>query len=237
MSVGSSSIILSRFLSSSAAWKKRHTSDKYTKLAFNNDLRARSYYKLEEMLTHHLHHHRPLIKPGDYVIDLGAAPGGWTLCAASILFPHSNNNSNNNNNNNSNNNNSLLVGLDLLPIDAIANAILLQGDFTVAHTQSELKSVSSNRLATTILSDMLQNTTGIHSTDHLRSIDLCLSVLDFAQHHLAQNGNVLCKFLRGSDDKELLGAAKDMFHHVKVIKPLASRSESSEIYLSCVKKK
>ena len=203
-------------------------SDKYSKMAFDNDLRARSYYKLEEMITQHQQHHRrPLIRPGDYIIDLGAAPGGWTLCAASVLFPHGQ----------QQHGNSLLVGLDLLPIDAIANAVLLQGDFTRAETQSELKAASSNRLANTILSDMLQNTTGIHSTDHSRSIDLCLTVLDFAHSHLAPNGNVLCKFLRGSDDKELLDAAKDMFHHVKVVKPLASRSESAEIYLSCVKKK
>ena len=105
------------------------------------------------------------------------------------------------------------------------------------YSDNEIMNISQSRLANTILSDMLQNMTGIHSTDHLRSIDLCLTVLDFAKTNLITNGNVLCKFLRGSDDKELLSAARDMFNSVKIIKPSASRSESSEIYLCCMKKK
>jgi len=177
--------------------------------------------------------HKGLVKQGDFIIDLGAAPGGWSLCAAKVLFPTTTTSSSSSNSSSS----SLLIGVDLLPIDAIPNAILLQGDFTRSETQQEIMSISNNRLANTILSDMLQNMTGIHSTDHLRSIDLCFTVLDFASTNLMSNGNVLCKFLRGSDDKELLSAARDMFKTVKIIKPSASRSESSEIYLCCIKKK
>ena len=205
--------------------------DKYSRLAYANDLRARSYYKLEQIMTQH----QGLVKKGDFIIDLGAAPGGWSLCAANVLFPHTSTSTSTSST--SSNNSSLLIGVDLLPIDAIPNATLLQGDFTRSETQQEIMSISNNRLANTILSDMLQNMTGIHSTDHLRSIDLCFTVLDFAKTNLMPSGNVLCKFLRGSDDKELLSAARDMFKQIKIIKPSASRSESSEIYLCCMKKK
>ena len=209
---------------SSSAWKTRHINDKYTKLSFNNDLRARSYYKLDEILKQN----KGLIRQGDFVIDLGAAPGGWSLCIANVLFPDNNKNKNKN---------SLLIGLDLLPIDAIHQAILLQGDFTKEEIRNEIKKISGNRLANTILSDMLQNVSGIHNTDHLRSIELCFDVLQFAKTNLISNGNVICKFLRGSDDNELLIEARNMFEKVKIIKPNASRMESSEIYLLCMKKK
>ena len=211
--------------SSSSAWKNRHVRDKYTKLSHNNDLRARSYYKLDDILRQN----KGLVRPGDFVIDLGAAPGGWSLCIADILYPNSNNNNSSNG--------SLLIGLDLLPIDAIYGAVLIQGDFTKETTRNEINTISGNRQANAILSDMLQNVTGIHSTDHLRSIDLCFDVLHFAKSNLISNGNVLCKFLRGSDDNELLKEARGMFEKVKIIKPAASRMESSEIYLLCMKKK
>lgn len=214
---------INRYQSSSSSWKRRHVSDVYARMATDNEHRARSYYKLEEMMSQQ----HDLITKGDFIIDLGAAPGGWTLCAASRLFPPTN----------TTRNDSLLIGVDLLPIDSIPNAILLQGDFTKTETQNEIMTKSNNRLADTILSDMLQNMSGIHSTDHQRSLELCFSVLDFSRTNLVVNGHVLCKFLRGSDDKELLSAAKDMFHQVKVIKPSASRQESREIYLCCLKKK
>jgi 23S rRNA (uridine2552-2'-O)-methyltransferase len=85
---------------------------------------------------------------------------------------------------------------------------------------------------------MLQNTTGHHSTDHFRSIELCMTVLDFASTDvLRPGGSLLCKFLRGSDDNELLGEAKELFEDVKLVKPKASRSESTEIYLLARRKK
>ena len=124
-----------------------------------------------------------------------------------------------------------------MPIDAIHGATLLQGDFTKEEMRNEITRISGGRLADAILSDMLQNVSGIHSTDHLRSIDLCLDVLQFAKANLTSNGNVLCKFLRGSDDNELLKEARGMFEKVKIVKPAASRMESSEIYLLCMKKK
>jgi 23S rRNA (uridine2552-2'-O)-methyltransferase len=131
----------------------------------------------------------------------------------------------------------LLCSVDLLKMAPIpGNSFFIQGDFRLDTTQLEIKRISSSY--DVVLSDMLQNTSGHHSTDHFRSIELCTTVLDFsAGPVLRQGGSLLCKFLRGSDDKELMDEAKALFSDVRFIKPKASRDESTEMYMLARNKK
>lgn len=220
-----------RFFSGNKAWISRHKNDKYVKAAVEGDLRSRSYFKLTEIQEKY-----NIIKRNDFVIDLGAAPGGWSLAISKIFdqfdikfstidkkyIPST----------------SLLCAVDLLPIDPIPNTIIIQGDFNDPKVKEQILFISDkNGKANVVLSDMLQNSSGHRSSDHFRSIELCLSALDFCETSLLKGGHFLCKFLRGSDDNELIDAAKEMFSDVKIVKPKASRNESSEIYLLAMKKK
>lgn len=197
---------------SSKAWMNRHVKDAFVQRAVKENLRSRSAYKLEEMQEKH-----KLIRPGDVVVDLGAAPGGWSLVATRSLRPAQG---------------GRLISLDLLPMEAVPNAHILQGDFTTQEVQSQLLSLVEGRKVDVVLSDMLGNATGHSSTDHFRSMDLVRSVIHFAQGVLSPSqGVVLCKYLRGEDEKALMEECKAVFKTVKVVKPAASRSESTEAYL------
>jgi 23S rRNA (uridine2552-2'-O)-methyltransferase len=121
--------------------------------------------------------------------------------------------------------------------EPIKGVHIIQGDFNSPAVLDELSLFAQGRKADVILSDMLGNATGHKETDHFRSIDLCVSAVEFSLTHLIVNGNFLCKFLRGKDDKEIIELAKTHFHTVKLVKPKASRAESNEIYLLALKKK
>ncbi len=131
----------------------------------------------------------------------------------------------------------MLCSIDLLNIVEISNVHFIQGDFNDPPTKEKIATFSQNRQIDVVISDMLQNTSGIKSADHYKSIDLCLNALEFSSQHVVKNGSFLCKFLRGSDDNELIEAAKVVFNEVKIVKPKASRTESSEIYLLALRKK
>ena len=113
----------------------------------------------------------------------------------------------------------------------------LIGDFTTTQTQNEVFKLSAGRTADVIVSDMLSNTTGNKATDHFRSISLAESVLNFSSTHLSTNGSLVIKILRGEDEQEVVANARDMFSSVALVKPKASRPESSEVYLLARKKK
>jgi 23S rRNA (uridine2552-2'-O)-methyltransferase len=223
--------ITSRFFSGNKAWISRHKNDKYVKAAVEGDLRSRSYFKLTEIQEKY-----NIIKRNDFVIDLGAAPGGWSLATSKIFSQYDIKFSDINKKYIPST--SLLCAVDLLPMDPISNTIIIQGDFNDSKVQDQLFFLSDkNGKADVVLSDMLQNASGHRSSDHFRSIELCLSALDFCETCLSKGGHFLCKFLRGSDDNELTDAAREMFTDVKIVKPKASRNESSEIYLLAMKKK
>ena len=148
--------------------------------------------------------------------------GGWSVSIANILNPSKG---------------GLLCAIDLLPIEPIAHAHFIQGDFNDDSVKKKLLAYSNGRLIDVIVSDMLQNTSGVKSDDHYRSISLCLNALYFSETNVINGGTFLCKFLRGSDDNELINAAKELYEDVKVIKPKASRSESNEIYMLATKRK
>ena len=195
---------------------QRHVGDKYVKEATQHQLRSRAYFKLSELQDKY-----KLISPDDFVVDLGAAPGGWSLFASKLLKFE---------------NRGKLVSVDLLEFTSVPFGQMVLGDFSASDVQAELVNLTNGRLIDVILSDMLQNTCGVKEVDHLQSLSLCESVLQFALIHLKTGGNMLCKYLQGRDEQEFLKLLRKHFRNVKVVKPKASRAESNEIYALCLGK-
>lgn len=199
----------------SKSWLNRHVKDHYVQEAKKQDVRARSAFKLQEIQEKY-----KIIHKHDLVIDLGAAPGGWSVMASKWIAGGGQ-----------------VIAVDLLPVHPIPYTTILQGDFTSPLTQQKLLEVMSGKQANVILSDMLQNTSGSADRDHFLSIELSFQALDFCQQYLLPSGHFICKYLQGEDEQEWLEEVKKLFHEVKVVKPKASRSESREVYLVARKKK
>lgn len=210
---------ISHRLINSTTWINRHKNDLYVKKSIQQDLRARSAFKLQEIQTKY-----KLIQNSHFVLDMGSAPGGWSVIASKILNPSS----------------GLLISVDLLPIEPIDKAThshIIQGDMLSESTKNLILNISKGRLMDVILSDMMVNMCGDKSTDHFRSMDLCHFALSYCDTFLRPGGHFVCKYFRGSDEKELLDETRLLFGSVKVVKPEASRSESSEMYLVAMNKK
>jgi 23S rRNA (uridine2552-2'-O)-methyltransferase len=190
----------------SNAWLKRQLNDPYVIAAKQQGWRSRAAFKLLE-----LDDKFKLIHKGVRVLDLGAAPGGWTQVAvkrgaASVL------------------------GLDLLPIDPIHGAVVIQGDFTDPEMPARLTAELGGG-ADLVLSDMAPNTTGHASTDHIRIVALAEMALDFAVRVLSPGGAFVAKVFQGGSEKQLLDVLKQNFASVRHAKPPSSRKESSELYV------
>jgi 23S rRNA (uridine2552-2'-O)-methyltransferase len=180
--------------------------DPYVSAARQQGWRSRAAFKLLE-LDDKFH----LLRKGVRVLDLGAAPGGWTQVAVKRGAAS-------------------VVGLDLLPIDPIHGAALLQGDFSDPSMPERL-TAELGGAADLVLSDMAPNTTGHASTDHVRIVALAEMALDFALQVLAPNGAFVAKVFQGGSEKPILDLLKRNFASVKHAKPPASRRESSELYV------
>ena len=192
----------------SQLWLQRQLNDPYVRAAQAAGLRSRAAFKLKE-----LDEKFKLLKPGSRVVDLGAAPGGWTLVAGAILGDRGK-----------------LVALDILPMDPLPGAIVLLGDFqNPATEQAVLEALAGP--ADLVMSDMAPNTTGHNATDHLRIVGLAELALDFALKVLAPGGAFVAKVLQGGSAKELLDLLKTNFASVKHAKPPASRKDSAELYV------
>jgi 23S rRNA (uridine2552-2'-O)-methyltransferase len=190
----------------SARWLARQLNDPYVAAAKQQGWRSRAAFKLIE-----LDDRFKLIRKGMRVLDLGAAPGGWTQVAVRRGAAS-------------------VVGLDLLPIDPIENALLIQGDFTADDMPDRLRAELGGG-ADLVLSDMAPNTTGHGSTDHLRIIGLAELALHFAVQVLNPNGAFVAKVFQGGSEKQLLDVLKRDFALVRHAKPPASRKDSSELYV------
>lgn len=190
----------------SQLWLQRQLNDPYVKAARDRGLRSRAAFKLIE-----LDDRFKLIRPRMRVVDLGAAPGGWTQVALERGASH-------------------VVGIDLLPIDPIAGAVLLQGDFQEEAAERAVLAVLDGQ-ADLVLSDMAPNTTGHNATDHLRIVALAELALDFAQKVLAPGGGFVAKLFQGGTEKTMLDALKRDFATVRHAKPPASRKDSAELYV------
>jgi 23S rRNA (uridine2552-2'-O)-methyltransferase len=192
----------------SRRWLERHLNDPYVAEAKARGYRSRAAFKLIEMDAKH-----GLLRPGMRVVDLGAAPGGWTQVAVKAVGPAGR-----------------VVALDLLPMSAVPGAIVLQADFTAPETVEALRAALAGP-ADLVLSDMAPNTTGHAGTDHLRILALAEAALDFATTVLAPGGAFVCKLFQGGADRALLERLKRAFARVRHVKPPASRKESREIYV------
>lgn len=191
---------------SSKRWIERQLSDPYVRQAQSDGFRSRAAYKLLELQEKYT-----LIRPGDNVVDLGAAPGGWVQVAQRLGAEK-------------------VVGIDLLDIEPIAGAVLLKGDVADDAIMQELTGHLGGK-ADVVLSDMAANTTGHRQTDHLRTVALVEIAIDFAFETLKPGGCFCSKVFQGGTSPELLAKLKANFTDVKHAKPPASRAHSPEIYV------
>jgi 23S rRNA (uridine2552-2'-O)-methyltransferase len=193
---------------SSRAWLERQISDPYVARAKREGFRSRAAYKLAEIDDKFR-----LLKLGARVVDLGAAPGGWSEVAARRVGQSGR-----------------VVALDILDMKPIAGVEFLHLDFLDAGTPARLKAFLGGK-ADVVLSDMAANATGHRQTDHLRIMALAEAASDFAREVLAEGGTFLCKVLQGGTEATLLAELKRDFATVKHVKPPASRTDSAELYL------
>lgn len=197
---------------SSQRWLERQLNDPYVAAAKAQGYRSRAAFKLIEIDDKH-----HLLKPGKRVIDLGAAPGGWSQIAATRVK--------------SVEGNGQVVAIDLLPVEAIAGATILLLDFMHDSAPDMLKGLLRDGKADIVLSDMAAEGTGHSSTDHLRIIGLAEVAADFACDVLVPGGTFLCKVFQGGTEKTLLELLKRSFTTVRHVKPPASRAGSAELYV------
>src|SRR5215472_13808692 len=197
---------------SSRAWLTRQISDPYVARAKRQGLRSRAAFKLAEIDDRY-----KLVKSGARVVDLGAAPGGWSEIAARRAGDSGR-----------------VIALDILEMKPIAGVEFLQLDFLDRSALARLAALlgtARGGKADVVLSDMAANATGHRQTDHLRIMALAEAAAEFAREVLAPGGVFLCKVLQGGTEAALLAELKRDFSSVKHVKPPASRSDSSELYL------
>jgi 23S rRNA (uridine2552-2'-O)-methyltransferase len=197
--------------SSSRRWLERHLNDPYVHRARDEGYRSRAAYKLIEIDDRYR-----LIKPGQRVIDLGAAPGGWTQVAVERTG--------------SGEGDIRVVAIDYLDMDPVPGAAFLKLDFLDPDAPAKLLEALGGE-PDVVLSDMAAPTTGHRRTDHIRTMHLCEVAADFALTVLKPGGHFLSKTFQGGTETALLDSLKRGFRSVHHVKPPASRDESVELYL------
>ena len=204
------------------AWLADHINDPYVKMAQREGYRARAAYKLKE-----IDETLSLIKPGQIVVDLGAAPGAWSQYLRRRFAPKEAgiggaavgqlNGS--------------IIALDLIEVEPIEGVQFIQGDFNEESVLAELEAALAGRPVDLVLSDMAPNLTGIASSDAARVAHLVELALDFSLAHLRPEGALVVKLFHGSGYSQLVELFKKTFRVVRPIKPKASRDRSSETFL------
>jgi 23S rRNA (uridine2552-2'-O)-methyltransferase len=191
---------------SSQQWIKRQLADPYSERARAEGWRSRAAFKLSE-----IDDRLGLIRKGSRVIDLGAAPGGWTEVALKRGA-------------------AAVAGVDLLPIVPIPGAVLIEADFTAPGVDQQLIDALGGP-PDLVLSDMAHNTIGHRKTDHMKIIALIEIAADFAIRTLKPGGAFVTKSFQGGDLGEVMGRLRAAFDEVKIVKPGASRKDSAEVFL------
>lgn len=194
---------------SSKRWMQRHVNDEYVQRAQREGYRSRAAYKLLE-----LQEKDRLIKPGQVVVDLGAAPGGWSQVAAKLVGKGGQ-----------------VFAMDLLEMEPIPGVDFLQGDFRDQAVLDELLRRLDGRPVDLVISDMAPNVSGNAAVDLPRSMYLCELALDFARQVLKPGGSLVMKVFQGEGFDELFRDAKGSFQRVLTRKPKSSRPKSREVYL------
>ncbi|MFD2251419.1 23S rRNA (uridine2552-2'-O)-methyltransferase [Pseudochelatococcus lubricantis] len=198
----------------SARWLERQLNDPYVARARREGYRSRAAFKLLEIDEKY-----KLLKPGQRVVDLGAAPGGWSQVAARKVGIGAGR--------------GRVVGIDLLEIEPMPGVDFIQLDFLAPEAPARLMELLGGP-ADLVLSDMAANATGHKKTDHLKIMGLAETALDFARQVLAPGGGFLAKVLQGGTENALLADMKRDFTTVRHVKPAASRSDSAELYVLAI---
>jgi 23S rRNA (uridine2552-2'-O)-methyltransferase len=196
---------------SSKRWLQEHHQDAYVLKAREQGYRSRAVFKLAE-----IQQKDRILKPGQLVLDLGAAPGGWSEYAQQIVGDQGK-----------------VIALDLLPIDPIPGVEFLQGDFTEQQTLDRLLVLIDDRRLDLVLCDMAPNLSGMDSVDQPRSIYLAELAFDLARQFLAADGVFVIKLFQGEGFEDLISLLRLSYKSVRFRKPDASRARSSEIYAVC----
>jgi 23S rRNA (uridine2552-2'-O)-methyltransferase len=194
---------------SSSAWLREHFDDHYVKEAQRLGLRSRAAFKLME-----IQEKDRLIKPGMVVVDLGAAPGGWSQFAYDIVGERGR-----------------VIASDILPMDALAGVEFVAGDFTEESVFNQLLDVIGEEKADLVISDMAPNMSGMQAVDQPRSMYLAELALDMAKEALRPGGSIVFKVFQGEGFDQLLREMRADFTKVVTRKPSGSRARSREVYL------
>ncbi|KKD01657.1 23S rRNA (uridine(2552)-2'-O)-methyltransferase RlmE [Photobacterium halotolerans] len=194
---------------SSGRWLKEHFDDKYVMEAQKKGYRSRAIFKLEE-----IQNKDKLLKPGMTVVDLGAAPGGWSQYAASVVGDSGQ-----------------VIACDILPMDSLPGVSFLQGDFREEAVLDALLERIQPAMVDVVLSDMAPNMSGNLASDQPRAMYLVELALDMCRQVLAPNGSFAVKVFQGEGFDQYLAEVRSMFKAVKIRKPDSSRDRSREVYI------
>jgi 23S rRNA (uridine2552-2'-O)-methyltransferase len=196
---------------SSNRWLQEHHQDSFVRKAREDGYRSRAVYKLEQ-----LQDKDALLRPGQVVLDLGSAPGGWSEYASRIVGDRGR-----------------VIALDLLPMAPVPGVEFIQGDFTEQETLDRLTGTLGDLRVDLVLSDMAPNLSGVESVDQPKSIYLAELALDLARRYLRNNGALAVKLFQGEGFEDFTADLRQVFRSVKFRKPDASRARSREIYAVC----
>jgi 23S rRNA (uridine2552-2'-O)-methyltransferase len=196
---------------SSQKWLREHHDDAYVLQARRDGYRSRAVYKLIE-----IQHKDQVLKPGQFILDLGAAPGGWSEYAARFVG-----------------NKGRVIAVDLLPVEPIAGVEIIKGDFQECETLDQILDLTDRQPFDLVLSDMAPNISGIDTVDQPRSVYLAELAFELARECLNENGCFVVKLFQGEGFEALTSAFRLAFKSVRYRKPKASRSRSREIYAVC----
>ncbi len=190
-----------------SSWKKERKRDFYYREAKRLGYRARSAFKLIEIQKRF-----KIIRKGDVILDLGAAPGGWSQVALEYSGGE-------------------VIGIDILPVRKMDNFVFIEGDVTSDETKNRLREVLGRRKVDVVLSDMSPNLSGNRALDQARSYWLCIKALEYADEFLRRGGNFVCKGFEGSDLNEFFKEVRIRFRFVRKFSPKASKKRSKEVYI------
>jgi len=194
---------------SSQQWLSEHFSDEYVKKAQQEGFRSRAVYKLKE-----IQEKDRILQPCMKVLDLGAAPGGWSQYVATVVGRKGR-----------------VVATDILPIDPLPFVEFVQGDFREGEVLAQLLDLLGDERADLVISDMAPNMSGVEAVDQPRAVYLCELALDTARQVLKPNGSFLVKLFQGVGSEAFMRELRGSFKVVKVRKPAASRPRSREVYV------
>lgn len=190
-------------------WYQEKKHEHFYRQAKKQGYRARSAYKLKQIQKKY-----QLISKGDIIVDLGAAPGGWSQVAVELSGESG-----------------TVISVDINRITPLHKVICIKGDMTSDETQQQLIQALEGKKADVVLSDMSPDITGNYSVDQARSLWLCQQAFDVVRIILKPHGHFVCKLFEGEDKKEIIKPLKQSFYIVKQFSPPASRKSSSESYL------